>query len=142
MKKKKLKKFIGEDQDEISKEELDEEEYYTVTKNSFKEMTNGGSKMILMEPRAYSESQQIADYLKARNTVVVNLKRVTPDKAKRIVDFLSGTLYAINGDLQKLGNGIFLCAPNNVNIEGKMSSDDKKGSKKDDDLKNDNEYDW
>ncbi len=138
----KLKKFIGEDQDEISKEELDEEEYYTVTKNSFKEMTNGGSKMILMEPRAYSESQQIADYLKARNTVVVNLKRVTPDKAKRIVDFLSGTLYAINGDLQKLGNGIFLCAPNNVNIEGKMSSDDKKGSKKDDDLKNDNEYDW
>ena len=105
-------------------------------------MTNGGSKMILMEPRAYSESQQIADYLKARNTVVVNLKRVTPDKAKRIVDFLSGTLYAINGDLQKLGNGIFLCAPNNVNIEGKMSSDDKKGSKKDDDLKNDNEYDW
>ena len=138
----KLKKFIGEDQDEVSKEELDEEEYYTVTKNSFKEMTNGGSKMILMEPRAYSESQQIADYLKARNTVVVNLKRVTPDKAKRIVDFLSGTLYAINGDLQKLGNGIFLCAPNNVNIEGKMSSDDKKGSKKDDDLKNDNEYDW
>ena len=141
-----LKKEIPEETiieiTQISKEELDEEEYYTVTKNSFKEMTNGGSKMILMEPRAYSESQQIADYLKARNTVVVNLKRVTPDKAKRIVDFLSGTLYAINGDLQKLGNGIFLCAPNNVNIEGKMSSDDKKGSKKDDDLKNDNEYDW
>lgn len=138
----KLKKFIGEDQDEISKEELDEEEYYTVTKNSFKEMTNGGSKMILMEPRAYSESQQIADYLKARNTVVVNLKRVTPDKAKRIVDFLSGTLYAINGDLQNLAMVFSYALQIMLTLRVKMSSDDKKGSKKDDDLKNDNEYDW
>jgi cell division inhibitor SepF len=78
---------------------------------------------MLLEPRAYSESQQITDYLKARNAVVVNLKRVTPDQAKRIVDFLSGTLYAIGGDLQKLGGGIFLCTPNNVNVEGKISED-------------------
>ena len=44
--------------------------------------------MILLEPRAYSESQQIADHLKNRNSVVVNLKRVTSDQAKRIIDFL------------------------------------------------------
>ena len=68
-----------------------------------------GNKMILLEPRAFSESQQIADHLKKRNTVVVNLKRVTPEQAKRIVDFLSGTIYAISGDLQKIGGGIFLC---------------------------------
>ena len=43
--------------------------------------------MILLEPRAYSEAQQIADHLKKRNTVVVNLKRVTSDQAKRIMDF-------------------------------------------------------
>ena len=47
----------------------------------------------------------------------VNLKRVTPDQAKRIVDFLYGTIYAIGGDIQKLGGGIFLCTPNNVNVE-------------------------
>jgi len=63
--------------------------------------------------------------LKARNAVVVNLKRVTPDQAKRIVDFLSGTLYAIDGNLQKLGGGIFLCTPNNVNVEGKISDENK-----------------
>ena len=86
--------------------------------------------MILLEPRAYSESQQIADYLKDRSAVVVNLKRVTPDQAKRIVDFLSGTLYAIGGDLQKLGGGIFLCTPNNINVEGKISDEnDAKPSK-------------
>ena len=61
-----------------------------------------------------------------RNSVVVNLKRVTSDQAKRIVDFLSGTIYAIGGDLQKIGGGIFLCTPNNVNVEGKIT-DEKDG---------------
>ncbi|MBP5679142.1 MAG: cell division protein SepF [Bacilli bacterium] len=79
--------------------------------------------MMLLEPRAYSESQQIADYLKRRNAVVVNLKRVTPDQAKRIVDFLYGTIYAIDGDIQKLGGGIFLCTPNNVVVDGKISDE-------------------
>lgn len=81
------------------------------------------NKMILLEPRAYSESQQIADFLKNNNSVVVNLKRVTPEQAKRIVDFLSGTLYAIDGDLQKLGGGIFLCTPKSVNVEGSISDE-------------------
>jgi len=82
-----------------------------------------GNKMILLEPRAFSESQQIADHLKKRNTVVVNLKRVTPEQAKRIVDFLSGTIYAIGGDLQKIGGGIFLCTPNNINVQGKITEE-------------------
>lgn len=116
------------------------EEYYDVA-STFADKS-GSSKMVLFEPRAYSESQQIADYLKKRNAVVVNLKRVTPDQAKRIVDFLSGTLYAINGGLQKLGTGIFLCTPNNVNVEGSITEETKeKGIKKD--LKNDEEeVDW
>lgn len=90
--------------------------------------------MILLEPRAYSESQHIADHLKKRNTVVVNLKRVTNEQAKRIVDFLSGTLYAIGGDLQKLGPGIFLCTPKNINVQGKMTEEEEKARK----TKNDN----
>ena len=95
----------------------------------------GGAKMILLEPRAYSEAQQIADHLKKRNTVVVNLKRVTAEQAKRIVDFLSGTLYAIGGDLQKLGSGIFLCTPKNINVQGKMTDEEEKKTKtKNDDV--------
>ncbi len=98
--------------------------------------------MILLEPRAYSESQQIADYLKSNSSVVVNLKRVTPDQAKRIVDFLSGTIYAIGGDLQKLGGGIFLCTPKNINVEGKISDDsanskNNKNKKSDEQLEDD-----
>ena len=129
----KLKKFVGSDIGEDSGDS-----YYK--EDAFKETSAGGSKMVLLEPRAFSEAQQIADYLRARNAVVVNLKRVTTDKAKRIIDFLSGTLYAINGTLQKLGNGIFLCTPNNVSVEGKMSSEDKKETKE---VKQDvDDYEW
>ena len=100
--------------------------------------------MILLEPRAYSESQQIADYLKGNSSVVVNLKRVTPDQAKRIVDFLSGTIYAIGGDLQKLGGGIFLCTPKSISVEGKISDDNTKpvkSNKKTEEVEED-EYNW
>ena len=116
-----LKKILG------TGDLASEDEYYTLSvEEANKEEPGEGSKMILLEPRAYSESQQIADHLKSRNTVVVNLKRVTSDQAKRIVDFLSGTIYAIGGDLQKIGGGIFLCTPNNVNIQGKIT-DEKEG---------------
>lgn len=132
----KIKKFVGGDIGESTGDT-----YYN-TEDTFKE-TTAGSKMILLEPRAFSEAQQIADYLRARNAVVVNLKRVTPDKAKRIIDFLSGTLYAINGTLQKLGSGIFLCTPNNVSVEGKMSCEEKKDVKDTKDDKKDlDDYEW
>lgn len=118
----KLKKFVTEE----VMDEVQEDEYYDVEKVA----SAATGKMILLEPRAYSESQQIADHLKKRNTVVVNMKRVTPDQAKRIVDFLSGTVYAIGGDLQKIGGGIFLCTPKNVNVEGTISEEEEKSKKK------------
>lgn len=122
-----IKKWLSSDeQDVFEANSNDNNAYYTVnTEDALKE-NDGKNKMILLEPRAYSESQQIADFLKSRNTVVVNLKRVTSDQAKRIVDFLSGTIYAIGGDLQKIGGGIFLCTPNNVNIQGKIT-DEREG---------------
>ncbi len=119
---KKIKKWLDNDEEEVFSSS---DEFYTIKTEEVNNL-EGGNKMILLEPRAYSESQQIADYLKARNTVVVNLKRVTSDGAKRIVDFLSGTIYAIGGDIQKIGGGIFLCTPNNVNIQGKIT-DEKEG---------------
>ena len=129
--------FPDKSGDEI--EEIEEETYEVEEKKGrgAKGADPTGNKMILVEPRAYSESTQIADHLKRRNAVVVNLKRVTNDQAKRIIDFLSGTLYAIGGDLQKLGNGIYLCTPKNVNVEGRMSdeeSDKKAKSKVEDEM--------
>ncbi|MCM1370988.1 MAG: cell division protein SepF [Clostridium sp.] len=121
-----LKKFFKEEDSDVFGTDGIEDTYYTLKPEEALKENDGGSKMILLEPRAYSESQQIVDHLKSRNTVVVNLKRVTSDQAKRIVDFLSGTIYAIGGEIQKIGGGIFLCTPNNVNIQGSIS-DEKEG---------------
>ena len=123
----KIKDFFGVNGEIAVVDASGDDEFYKVPREVTGEEAVTGNKMMLLEPRAYSESQQIADYLKNRNAVVVNLKRVTPDQAKRIVDFLSGTLYAIGGDLQKLGGGIFLCTPNNVNVEGKITDEHPSG---------------
>lgn len=138
-----MKKFFGVEEETTVTTDGKEEGFYNVSTEQVANKTEMGSnKMILFEPRAYSESTQITDYLKNRNTVVVNLKRVTPDQAKRIVDFLTGSLYAMNGSLQKLGGGIFLCAPNNVDIEGKITDDSTKASKGKKEEKEEDEFNW
>ncbi|MCY7991217.1 cell division protein SepF [Bacillus haynesii] len=79
------------------------------------------SKVVLSEPRVYAEAQEIADHIKNRRAVVVNLQRIQHDQAKRIVDFLSGTVYALGGDIQRIGADIFLCTPENVDVSGTIS---------------------
>lgn len=79
------------------------------------------SKVVLAEPRNYNEAQDIADNIVNRRAVVINLQRVDHQQAKRIVDFLSGTVYAVNGDIQKLGTETFLCTPDNVDVSGTIS---------------------
>lgn len=133
---KKIKRWIVDDENENNNS--GEDEFYSVSaEDAVKEADKTGNKMILLEPRAYSESQQIADHLKSRNSVVVNLKRVTSDQAKRIIDFLSGCIYAIGGTMQKIGVGIYLCTPKNVNVQGKISDETEKAKSKDEE-----DYEW
>ena len=124
--------FLKDNEDEvIDGESTVDEFYYIKPEDAINE--EGKSKMILLEPRAYSESYQIIDHLKNRDAVVLNLKRVTQAQAKRIVDVLNGAIYAIGGEIQKIGGGIFLLTPNNVNIQGQISDDkDGKDADKDD----------
>ena len=132
---KKIFTYDGDDDNLVGTED----EYYNMSEEeAIKEADKSGNKMILLEPRAYSESQQIADHLKNRNSVVVNLKRVTSDQDKRIIDFLSGVIYAIGGSMQKIGVGIYLCTPKNVNVQGKISDESEKVSKNN----TDEELDW
>jgi len=128
-----FKKLFTEDEDETLNGT--EDGYYNISEeDAIKEADKTGNKMILLEPRAYS----IADHLKNRNSVVVNLKRVTSDQAKRIIDFLSGVIYAIGGSMQKIGVGIYLVAPKNVSVQGKITDDSDKTNKS----SADEELDW
>ncbi|KAA0966590.1 cell division protein SepF [Sporosarcina sp. ANT_H38] len=79
------------------------------------------SKVILIEPRVYAEAQDISEHLKNKRAVVVNLQRIERDQGIRIVDFLSGTVYALGGDIQRIGTDIFLCVPENVEVAGAIT---------------------
>jgi len=79
------------------------------------------SKMCLFEPRVFSDTQHIAAELKNRRATLVNLQRIDKVSAKRIIDFLSGTVYAIGGDIQRVGADIFLCTPDNVEVAGSIT---------------------
>lgn len=79
------------------------------------------SKVILAEPRVYAEAQDIAENLKNKRAVVVNLQRIEKDQGLRIIDFLSGTVYALGGDIQRIGTDIFLCVPDTVEVDGAIS---------------------
>jgi len=80
-------------------------------------------RVVVMEPSTFEESQNIADQLKNRRPVIVNLENTERNLAKRIVDFVSGATYALGGNMQKVGNGIFLFVPNNVDISGEAKDD-------------------
>jgi cell division inhibitor SepF len=79
------------------------------------------SKVILVEPHSYSEASEIADQLKNRRAVVINLQRTENEQGRQIIDFISGVVYAINGEIQKIGLNIFLCTPDNVEVSGNIS---------------------
>lgn len=63
---------------------------------------NKDSHLVLFEPRSFGETQDIANYLKTKKATVVNLHRLQKDQAKRVVDFLSGVIYAIEGIFKEL----------------------------------------
>jgi cell division inhibitor SepF len=78
-------------------------------------------KVVLYEPRSYDEAQEIADHLRSHRTVVINLQRVRNDQAMRIIDFISGTVYALGGGISKIGGNIFMCTPDTVEIQGSIT---------------------
>ena len=74
-------------------------------------------KVIVIEPRSFDDVQQVANALKEKRPVLINFEKTDADEAKRIIDFISGTTYAISGDIKKVGKNVFLCAPSNVNVD-------------------------
>lgn len=73
-------------------------------------------KVVVIEPKSFDDAQQVANSLREKKPVVINFENTEAEAAKRIIDFISGTTYALNGDIKKVGHNVFLCAPNNVNV--------------------------
>ena len=82
-------------------------------------------RVVVIEPISFDDVPGIADNLKSRRPVIINLEKADSELAKRVVDFVSGTTYALDGSMQKVGKGIFLSVPNNVGIEGDIDGNIK-----------------
>lgn len=134
----KVKKWFfeeDEDDDVYDEVEINEEEQVkstsmfekpksTKTSDAVKALSaNKDSHLVLFEPRAYSDTQEIAIYLKQKRAAVVNLHRLQKEQSKRVIDFLSGVIFAIEGDIQQIGPKIFLCTPKNIGVSGNITMD-------------------
>jgi Uncharacterized protein conserved in bacteria len=82
---------------------------------------NVSRKIIIFEPRIYADAKDIATNLLNNQAVIVNFTQLDDSQARRIVDFLTGTVFALKGEIQRVGDQIFLCTPPKFEIEGTIS---------------------
>lgn len=95
-------------------------------KSNLTAMNGGGSiKMVLFQPLSYEDSQTIVDNLRANKPVIVNMVDLERECAQRVLDFMAGAVYALNGTIRRVSYGIFVIVPSNVTIVGNEDQDDR-----------------
>ena len=77
----------------------------------------------IVEPRLYSEVQEVADYILNNQSVILNFRRMDKEQAAKMIDFLMGATYAVKGDIQRLDEEIFICTPQSVTVNGSELSE-------------------
>ena len=106
----------------------------TVARTEVTRQTMGGNKytsqfkMVVIEPNGFEECPKLVDSLKAKKPVIINLENLETEVARKIFDFLSGATYALNGNVQKVTNNIFVFAPENVDVTYKDSTKQPAGT--------------
>ncbi len=127
-------------QDEPEEEEVVEDRKLFGRGKKVVSMPQAGQavKMVISQPTTFEQSDEICAFLKERKSVIVNLEYVNKDVARRIVDFISGGVYALDGYIQKISNSIFLVAPSNYEITNEMAREEMKSKLSVSWLKNNN----
>ena len=135
----KMWKILGvENEDEYDQDEFEandssvDDRDFTVNANNNKKNKVVGMpgvqqvKVIISQPNSFEQSEEICEHLKEKKSIIVNLEYVNKDVARRIIDFISGAVYALDGNIQKISNSIFLVAPYNYEITNEILKDDIK----------------
>lgn len=78
--------------------------------------TSQKTQVVVIEPRAFEEALEIIEHLRTKKSVILNLHLLDTAQSQRVVDFLSGATHAIDGNQQRIGDGVFIFTPNNVSI--------------------------
>ena len=85
-------------------------------------------KLVVMQPTSFDDAQDVCDHLKEKKPVVINLEYADKETARRLIDFLSGAVYGVDGHIQKVSPTIFLIVPFNVDILSDSKEDKNKGT--------------
>ncbi len=109
------------DEKEYEMEEIEQPQFFNSSRKSQQsKVVNIHSasqyKLVVMQPENFEDAQNIGDHLKNKKPIVVNLEGLEKESARRVVDFLSGAVYALDGSIQRVSSNIFIIAPNNVDI--------------------------
>ena len=113
---------------EETEEEEEQERSFFGRKNSSKvvNMPQTQVRMKICKPTSFEQSEEICNELKEKKSVIVNLEYVNKDVARRIVDFISGSVHALDGHIEKISNSIFLVAPFNYEIVNDLAREEIK----------------
>ncbi|MDO4377607.1 MAG: cell division protein SepF [Erysipelotrichia bacterium] len=112
--------FCEEDEDD------EEESYSEENTSAYEEPRNqqvkavSNAKMIVKEPRSYDDAKEVAEYLLKGKAVIVNIHKLNESSGTRLLDYLTGVTFAIRGSYQKVDNNVFLFAPNDMPVDGKV----------------------
>lgn len=93
--------------------------------SSFSLTNSNAMKLVLVQPKSIDECRTLVDNLKGRRPVIVNLENIETAVARQIFDFLSGAVYALDGNVQKIANNVFVFAPESVDVGGATSKSSK-----------------
>ena len=83
-------------------------------------MNKGNSEVYVIRPQEFNDAQTVTNYLKEGLTIVINMEGLDITAAQRIVDFIGGSCYALDGSLQAISSNIFIAAPNNIDVSGDL----------------------
>ena len=128
-----VKEFIGfgdieEEEEEFEIEEPVEEVHQSRRNKIVPIQSSNQTRIVIMKPKCFSNSTAVADELKKRRPVVIDVGSLDPDEARRVVDFIAGTVYGVNGNMQKVSGGIFLATPSQVDIMGEILKEAENGN--------------
>lgn len=96
-------------------------ETYTKRNNVIKVHSNTDMKVFICEPEKYEDCTKAVDEIKNRKVVVFNMEGMELEDQKQVFEFIKGAVYALEASIQKVSSGIFVLAPNNVQIDGRLS---------------------
>ena len=121
----KIKNFIApeetDDEMGLSEEESEKLSEYEQPQVAGASKVASNANIVLFEPRQFDESQEIANHIKNRRACAINLHRMPGEYRQRMIDFLTGVIYALDGSINKVGENVILCSPKNMPVGGEIN---------------------